>query len=73
MTLFQLFILLCYLIAVPAGIYGVVDLLRMYSAAVDRHNERIKRNVARIDAVNAAMERSRIDDIIEEMKTHENR
>lgn len=68
MTLFQLFILFCYLIALPLIIYGVIDLLRMYSAAADRHNERVKRNAARIAAVNAALERSRIDDIIEEMK-----
>ena len=68
MTLFQVFILFCYLIAIPAGIYGIVDLLRMYSAAADRHNERIKRNAARIAAVNTALERTRIEDIIEEMK-----
>lgn len=68
MTLFQVFILFCYLIAIPSVIYGLVELLRIYSAAADRHNERIKRNAARIAAVNAALERSRIEDIIEEMK-----
>lgn len=60
--------LVFFVAALLAAIIVALKILELYTAEIARHNKRISQHIARINAVRVAAERSRIEEIIEEMK-----